>query len=160
MVIPPEVFLKVSETFDAPDSDRPHRLIPACPVEDQVRVRARAVGHHGRAEERDGVLLEQGLLGRRPRRGCRGRHPGDVVEGAAVAREPRGPRALLGAPVLELVAHSPPPAHLGFRSWTGVLCRPGGLRLEETGLILRRARVHVMVCPLLPENFEERKVAR
>lgn len=92
---------------------RPQSLILACPVEDEVRVRARAVGHHGRAEERDGVFLEQRLLGRRPRRRRRGGYPRDVVKGAPVARESRRPRAFLGAPVLELVPHSPPPAHLG-----------------------------------------------
>lgn len=105
-------------------------LIPARPVEDQVRVRARAVGHHGRAEERDGVLLEQRLLGRRPRRRRRGRQARDVVEGAPVAREPGRPRALLGAPVLELVPHSPPPAHLGSDHRQSLLC-PGGLGSKE-----------------------------
>lgn len=137
---------------------RPQSLILACPVEDEVRVRARAVGHHGRAEERDGVFLEQRLLGRRPRRRRRGGHPRDVVKGAPVAREPRRPRALLGAPVPELVPHSPPPAHLWLRSPTGLLSV-----LEWYGLQGNKrtamARVHLMADrPPLAEGNEENNV--
>lgn len=132
---------------------RPQSLILARPVEDEVRVRARAVGHHGRAEERDGVFLEQRLLGRRPRRRRRRGHPRDVVKGAPVAREPRRPRALLGAPVPELVPHSPPPAHLGSDNQPSCSLS-GRVGLKEIKRPVR-AGVHLMS---LAEGNEENNV--